>query len=173
MELVMMLLAALVASTAVFLTAWLLLKQFFGNEEKKRVLELRIKNQGLLTPVRLQAYERVILYLERISPNGLILRVFQPSLNSFQLQSLLIQTIRSEFEHNLSQQIYLSNAAWELVKNAKEDTIKLVNLAAAKVGDNASGTDLSTAMIELNMQNNVQKNQIAIDFIKNEISKLF
>lgn len=173
MELLMMLLAALVASTAVFLTAWLLLKQFLGNEEKKRVLELRIKNQGLLTPVRLQAYERVILYLERISPNGLILRVFQPSLNSFQLQSLLIQTIRSEFEHNLSQQIYLSNASWELVKNAKEDTIKLVNLAAAKVGDNASGTDLSTAIIELNMQNNLQKNQIAIDFIKNEISQLF
>ncbi len=173
MELLMLIIAVVVASAAVFFTAYFLLKQFLGNEEKKRLLELRMKNQHLITPIRLQAYERLVLFLERISPNSMVVRVFQPSMNAFQMQTTLIKTVRDEFEHNLSQQIYVSDAAWALVRNAKEETIKLINIAATRVGDQASATDLSTAILELSMQHPVQKNYQAIESLKSDIHQLF
>jgi len=169
----MLIIAVLVAAAAVFFTAYFLLKQFLSNEEKKRLLELKMKNQQLITPIRLQAYERLVLFLERISPNSMVVRVYQPSMNAFQLQTLLIKTVRDEFEHNLSQQIYVSDNAWALIRNAKEETVKLINIAASRVGDQASATDLSTAIIEISMQSPVQKNYQAIEFLKSEIHQLF
>lgn len=173
MELLMLIIAVLVAAAAVFFTAYFLLKQFLTNEERKRLLELRMKNQHLITPIRLQAYERLVLFLERISPNSMVVRVYQPSMNAFQLQTLLIKTVRDEFEHNLSQQIYVSDNAWALIRNAKEETVKLINIAASRVGDQASATDLSTAIIEISMQSPVQKNYQAIEYLKSEIHQLF
>lgn len=173
MELLMLIIAVLVAAAAVFFTAYFLLKQFLSNEEKKRLLELKMKNQQLITPIRLQAYERLVLFLERISPNSMVVRVYQPSMNAFQLQTLLIKTVRDEFEHNLSQQIYVSDNAWALIRNAKEETVKLINIAASRVGDQASATDLSTAIIEISMQSPVQKNYQAIEYLKSDIHQLF
>jgi hypothetical protein len=173
MELLMLIIAVLIAAAAVFFTAYFLLKQFLLNEEKKRLLELKMKNQQMITPIRLQAYERLVLFLERISPNSMVIRVYQPSMNAFQLQTSLIKAIRDEFEHNLSQQIYVTDNAWALIRNAKEETVKLVNIAASRVGDQANATDLSTAILEISMQNPVQKNYQAIEFLKSEIHQLF
>jgi hypothetical protein len=173
MEIYWIIIAVIVSAGAVFATAYFILNQFLMHEQKKRLLELKLQNQNLLTPIRLQAYERLILFLERISPNSVVLRVYQPGMTSFQLQSTLIKNVREEFEHNLSQQVYISVPAWELVRNAKEETIKLVNIAASKLNDNASGTDLSTTILEISMQSGIQPGKKAIEFLKDEIRQLF
>lgn len=173
MEIFWIIIASLISSLAVFFTAYMLLKQFFDHEREKKQIELKMQNQNLITPIRLQAYERLVLFLERISANSLVIRVFKPDMSAFMLQSALINNIREEFEHNLSQQVYVTFPAWELVRNAKEETIKLVNIAASKLEDKASGSDLCTKILELSMNSDKQAQNKAVEFLKNEIRQLF
>lgn len=156
----------------VFLTTYYLVKNFLNHENNKRGLDLKLANQTLVTPIRLQAYERVILFLERINPNGLVMRV-NKGVSAPMLQGELLKTIRSEFEHNLSQQIYMSNKAWEAVIKAKEETIKLINVASTKVSPQASGMELAQAIITVSAQLTELPTKLAIDLIKREIGREF
>ncbi|NTW31859.1 MAG: hypothetical protein HGB12_04425 [Bacteroidetes bacterium] len=159
-------------SLVVFVTAYYLLRLFLENEQKKRAVEIKLAGYKIITPIRLQAYERIVLFLERISPESLIMRLHQPGLTALQFQTMLILAIREEIEHNLSQQVYVSSNAWEMVKNAKEDMIKLINTAATKLNDNASSTDLSQKIFELSVgEKSICKP--VLEFIKNEIRLLF
>ncbi len=167
------LLKIIIPSIVVFLTAFYLIKNFLDNESKKRLVNLKIASKELTTPIRLQAYERVVLFLERISPSGLVLRLSRPTLSSRQLHAELISTIRSEFEHNLSQQIYMSNAAWEMVRNAKEEIVKLVNLAAIKIPESAPASELAQLLIESSSRIKSLPTSLAIDYIKKEIANTF
>ena len=99
---------------------WIILKHFSGKESEKNKLQLLTGNQKYVTPVRLQAYERVILLLERITIESLALRIQKPNMKSIQLQILMLGTVRKEFNHNLSQQLYISTSAWLAVKNAMD-----------------------------------------------------
>jgi len=123
-------------------------KYFIDNEQKKKILELKFHSKEIITPLRLQAYERMALFLERIDPNQLLFRVGSSDLTAYQMQTLLLATIRNEFEHNLSQQIYISIETWESIKNAKEKIVNLVNLSAGKLDENASSTELASALLE-------------------------
>lgn len=160
-------------SLVVFGTAFFILRAFLQNGTHKKLLELKLTNQNVISPIRLQAYERVTLLLERISPSSLILRIAEPGMTASQLQTALIQNIRDEFEHNLSQQIYISSQAWDLTRNAKEEMIKLVNLAASRLNDNASATDLGSVILELSMTQNKLPLNTAIDYIKKEVRQLY
>lgn len=173
MEDILDILKYILPSGIVFATAYFLLKAFIDNDNRKKLIEIKTNNQALINPIRLQAYERIILLLERISPGSLIMRVAQPNMTAFQFQTALIQTIRDEFEHNLSQQIYISSNAWELTRNAKEEMIKLVNIAASRLNDNASATDLGSIIFELSMQKDKLPLNQAIEFTKKEVRQLF
>lgn len=161
-------------ATAVFVAAWLIVKGFLDSEQNRREMELKRANQASVTPLRLQAYERIVIFLERINPNNLVIRVNKQNFNSYQFHLELIKAVKSEYEHNLSQQIYMSHGSWELVKTSKEEIIKLINISATKVANDAPGSDL--AMMILNVTANLGKklpNEIAIDFIKKEVSQSF
>ena len=99
------------------------------------------------------------------------MRLNKPEMTSVQFQSLLVKTVREEFEYNLSQQIYLSFRAWELVKNAKEETIKLINIAAGKLPETASSGELAKIIFDLSVEKEKLPVNIAIDEIKKEIQK--
>lgn len=163
----------IVPALVVFAVIYFLMKSFFSHELKKRLMDSKIENMKLTTPIRLQAYERMALYLERISPNSLIFRVSQHGLSAQQLQSLLVQTIRDEFEHNLSQQVYVSSQAWELLKTAKEETIKLINAQANALPEDAIGNDLSRAIFEYCIQYNILPSDKALKYLKREVRELF
>ena len=94
-------------------------------------------------------------------------------MNSRLLQAELLKTVRMEFEHNLSQQIYISNKGWEMVKNAKEEMIRLVNLSSARVSDAASGTELSQVIIDLASKIDKLAPQVALEYLKKEIAQTF
>ena len=156
----------------VFLTAYYLIKSFLDHESRKKTLDLKLANQTVITPIRLQAYERVILFLERINPNSMVMRLNKVGTSST-FQSELLKTIRSEFEHNLSQQIYMSNRAWETLVRSKEETIKLVNVAATRVSPDATAMELAQSVITISSQLTELPTKAAIDVIKKEIGKEF
>ncbi|MPM02505.1 hypothetical protein SDC9_48754 [bioreactor metagenome] len=119
-------------------------------------------------PIRLQAYERLALFLERINPESIVIRMNQPGMSARELQAQLLQSIRMEFEHNLSQQVYISNAAWDMIKNAKEDIIRMINTAGSAMQPNATAIDLSTAIFEESLKMKEGILQKALVYLKNE-----
>ncbi len=163
----------LLPSMVMFVVIYYFIKVFLDNQVKKQELKIREKGQKTVLPIRLQAYERITLFLERISPSGLVVRAGNPVLNADQLRNKIIAIVREEFQHNLSQQLYISSQAWELVKNAKEDVIKLIHTTYAELPEEAMGTDLGQAVIEKGMAGGNQAIGTALIFIKKEIQELF
>ena len=164
-------------SVIVLFTAYYLIKTFLENENKKRMVELKMNkqsnNQKYIIPIRLQAYERIILLLERISLKNLILRVSEPNMTVFQLQQAMIHSIREEYEHNLSQQLYISLQSWQLVKNTKDDLINTIDRCASVVDKNANANELAKIIFEYLSGLEKLPVEAAIDVIKSEIQELF
>lgn len=160
-------------SLVVLGTSYLLIKMFLISEHKKQLVEIKRTNNETAVPIRLQAYERMALFLERISVNNLLMKVEHTSLNAAQFQSALLKIIRHEFEYNLSQQIYMSNESWELIKKAKEDTIRLINLSTSKLNDDASAFELSKIIINESLLDKKSSSKQALEFLKKEISEIF
>jgi hypothetical protein len=156
----------------VFFTAWLLLRNMIRNDQDKRRQELILQNSRTVTPIKLQAYERIVLFLERISLESLIVRVSSSDMTAKQLHSALLTTIRSEFEHNLSQQIYMSPQAWEVVRNARSNMIKIINTEADKMTADSPGMALSKQLLESIMQLEKEPTRVAIDYLKGEIGRM-
>jgi hypothetical protein len=156
----------------VFFTAWILLRNMIRNDQDKRRQEQVLQNARTVTPIKLQAYERIVLFLERISMESLLVRVSTPDMSSAQLHTALLTTIRSEFEHNLSQQIYMSPQSWEVVKNARSNTIKTINNEAEKMPPTATGIDLSRQLLTRIMELEKEPTRVAIDFLKDEVARM-
>jgi hypothetical protein len=173
MDTVLEILKYLLPALVVFATTIYMVKKYFDGEERKRQHQIFLNNQNMITPLRLQAYERAILFLERISPENLIMRVNKPGFTSQQLQSELMHTIRSEFEHNLTQQIYISPGAWEMLKIARGRTIQIINSVAEKLPKDSPAINLSKAVLESMVDEEKTPTADAIGFIKKEFSQLF
>lgn len=156
----------------VMLTAWLLIRNMIKNDQDKRRQELILQNSRTVIPIKLQAYERIILFLERISLESLLVRISSPGSNAAQLHSALLSTIRSEFEHNLSQQIYMSPQAWEVVRNARSNMIKIINGEFEKLPEKSNGIDLSKKLLETIMELDKEPTRAAIDYIKGEVGRM-
>ena len=153
--------------------AYLLIKNTYENELKKQVLNLKHNSKQIISPIRLQAYERLALLLERIKPESLLLRNSGNNLTAVQYRTILLTSIRSEFEHNLSQQVYVSGALWDATKKAKEEMAKIINLAAGKVGVDASGQDLATAILEIYVGITPCPHNAALELLRCEIKELY
>jgi hypothetical protein len=170
---VVQVLVALLPSVVVFLTAYYLIKQFMAARAGDRVADVRKEDHRHVLPLRLQAYERITLFLERISPGALVLRVHKSNMSSGSLHSALIATVREEYEHNVTQQIYVSEKAWSKVRQAKEETIRLLNLSYEQVGDDRPGTDLSRKIFENTGRLSHTPSQEGLVTIKDEVRRLF
>lgn len=159
-------------SLVVLVTVWILVRQFLTNWDNQRRYELnRLLNKTSL-PLKLQAYERIALFLERITVDSLLVREKDNDLDSRSFHQKLLAVIRAEYEHNLSQQIYISTETWQVVKNAKEAIIKMVNQAAMEVGAEDSAIELSKKIIELQIEINNSPTQVALDFINKEVKSI-
>ena len=156
----------------VLITAYAVLSRTLKNEQERRRQEAALQNIKVVTPIKLQAYERMVLLLERISPESLVMRVNKPDITAQQLHNALLSTIRSEYEHNLSQQIYMSNEAWQMVNNARISVVRLINGVAAEVPPTAGGAELSRQIIEAALDVTPDPCRLAIDFLKTEVGRV-
>lgn len=160
-------------SVVVFATAYYLVNRFLTQEISRQEKSNKAHNQSILTPIRLQAYERVILFLERITPSNMIMRISEPQMTVNDLQRAMLKVIREEYEHNLSQQIYISDKSWELTKNAKEDVIKIINTSAAQLDTNLPSSELAKLVFENYLSKDRSLMSDAILVIKREVAQIF
>lgn len=157
----------------VLATAYLMLNKLFKNEEDRRNYELKKIDLPIITPVKLRAYERLTLLLERTKPTTMLLNKVEPDMNCLDLHRILLNDIRREFEHNVSQQIYISNEVWELIKNAHENMLQLVNICASQCRGDEPATKLAEMIIQI--YNNKEETALATaeQALKEEVKRLF
>jgi hypothetical protein len=130
------------------------------------------EQQAVVLPLQLQAYERIVLFVERISPQSLISRINQPGFTVLDMQIGMVSSIKSEYDHNVSQQIYVTAAAWEAVKTVKEQTISIINQVALKLPPDANAIELNKQLLELFMAQKESPAEIAAEIINVEAKKL-
>lgn len=157
----------------VFLTTLLTFQYLIKQERQRRMFDYRMASREVVMPLRLQAYERIILLLERISPEAMLMRIPAGKKTAREYQSEMLKTIRAEFDHNLSQQLYLSTQSWELVNKARTNITQFINITTAKVGEMASAAKLSQKMLGEIMENQKVPTREAIDYLKKEARKEF
>ena len=168
----------LVPASAVMFGMYLTVKTFVSKEfEKtkfKSEMNIKMKNHELILPARLSAYERVILLLERISLSSIVLRINDPQFNVAVFHQQLLAELRNEFNHNMSQQIYVSDEAWGMIRKAVEETTAIINHASSNIEDkDESGVKLAKMIFNIQAQATHDPVQEALLFVKNEVRKLF
>lgn len=172
-----------IPSGIVFATAYFLLQKFFEEQHKIELLKLKNATNVVsgtasssikpdLTVTRLQAYERLILLLERIEPNQMIPRIHRPGISAAVFLRDLQQTLRDEYEHNLTQQIYVSTEAWKKLNESRNAVNQLLDLAYQKVGENGTGVQLSSVLFEILSRAGVSPTAEAIEILKAEARQL-
>jgi len=151
--------------------AYYFFKQHIENENRMRRFLLQKDLQKESFPLRLQAYERITLFLERTSPSKLLTRVPPTSSNKEDYESLLIATIEQEFEHNLSQQIYVSDQCWSITQAAKNATIQLIRKAT--IQEQTDTADKLREVILTDLMDKPAPSNAALAFIKEEVSEMW
>jgi len=157
----------------VLIGMYLTSRNFLQKEFERRLAEIKLKNTESITSIRLQAYERMCLFLERILPDNMLLRIQAHEFSSDELHHILLHEIRNEFSHNFSQQMYMSHEAWSMVKNAKEELITLINNSLAQVNPQSNGIEIAKKILENIREYNLNPSVPAIAFLKEELKQLF
>ena len=163
----------LIPATVVLYAVYLMVRSFINKEIELKKLEIRTRSIETILPNRLQAYERMCLFLERISPPNMLLRLNNPGYSAREFHKLLLDELRNEYNHNVSQQIYMSEDVWNMIKNAKEDLTILINEASSQLTDTATSLDLSRKIFELTLEKKVEPISHALSELKKEIQQTF
>jgi hypothetical protein len=157
----------------VFATAYFILKQYLTNQQVLKQMEIKQNQQGTTTPLRLQAYERLSLFCERINLPSLMLRVRDNALSAGQFKALLLINIQQEYEYNITQQVYVSDQLWEIVKIARDDSVSTISLASEMVNNEADSLELAQAIISILEKRGITAIDKALQAIKREAAILF
>lgn len=158
----------------VFFAAWYFVKPLLLQNLNFQRLELKKAGLKHTLPLRLQAYERTVLFLERINPANLLVRLYVPGMSAIEMHKIIIADIRSEYQHNISQQIYVTEMTWAVVKKIKEETIGIISSAANALPAEASSMDLSKSVLT-HLANLESENpyDVALSIVKRDIQSLF
>jgi len=173
MELFIFLGIFVVTSAALVYVVYLFLKKQGEKELIYLQGELKKQRQEYFLPTRLEAYQRAILLMERIHPNSLVMRLHNPGLPARALQMEFIKSIREEYDHNVAQQLFISPEGWQMIKNSKEDIIKLINASGEQMSPTSTGLDLSSKIFEMLAQLKQLTSEVTVEFLKKEFQQLF
>ena len=173
MSTLIFLLITVVSCSSLVALVYLFLKKQGDKDVIKLRTELHKQRQDFFLPSRLDAYQRSVLLLERIHPNSLIMRIHDPNMNAAMFQVELVKSVRNEFEHNLAQQIFISTASWDIIRNSKDEVIKLIHMAGGQMNKKSTSKDLSEKIFEILAQVDDFPTSIAVKIIKKEFQELF
>ncbi|EMY82076.1 hypothetical protein pgond44_02518 [Psychroflexus gondwanensis ACAM 44] len=164
-------LSYLLPSIIVGVIAFYFFKTFVDHQKEMQYMELRKENRSEVLPLRLQAFERLVLFLERISPGQLLSRIKPVGENKYDYENLLIASIEQEFEHNLVQQVYVSQKCWDAIKASKNSTISLIRKTA--MSDKITSAQKLREVVLTELFEKSSPSDTGIAFLKNEIRQLF
>ena len=157
---------------------WLIQYSQFRNEEKKRQWELKRESQKSISPIRLRAYERLTLLLERTKPEHMIMemqKAYPEAMTTWtvgQMQQYLLQTLRAEFDHNQSQQVYVSDEVWDLIINARDQMGAFLIDITGQLPKDATAQTYVTALLTAYAGNGTTPTEKALEELKNEAKEL-
>ncbi len=173
MEYISDLIKIFVPSAVVLYGMYSLAKSFIDKQLIENQQQIKQKNNEIVTPIRLQAYERMTLFLERITPNNLLIRLGDRGIQVLDFQQVLLKEIREEYNHNLSQQVYMSHEIWEQIKQAMNEVVTLVNTAAGELRSDEPAINLSKKIFEKVISDNRTITADALKALKGEIQEIW
>lgn len=156
----------------VLLATWIVMYKLFQNEQQKREWELKKAAQKEISPIRLRAYERLALVLERTQPEHLLMDLDVSQFTVPQLQQRLLQTIRLEFDHNISQQIYVSEQVWDKIVAARGQMLAFVSAMAMQLPPESTSLDYAKTLLTAYSTNGETANETALHALKEEAARL-
>jgi hypothetical protein len=161
------------AGIGIIYIAFYIYKPYLDKTSNLQLLELKkaVTNQTL--PLRLQAYERLVLFVDRINPANLLIRLNGNGYSAAELQSIILNEVRTEYQHNVTQQIYVSAQAWAVVKRVKSDTIAMVNNIVKGLPENATGLDMGRVMLTHLSKLEEDPYDIATNLIRQDLENIF
>ncbi len=163
-----------IPALVVFGVTYAMLRLYLQKEYRIKQIELKMAGIREAKPVRFQAYERIALLLERIALNNILHRVRKADMTVRDFQLAILSNIRSEFDHNVTQQVYVSIELWNTVKAAKEEVTSIVNRVATELPPNAPGIELSKRIFaHLIESEDKTPTQRALDELKQEVMALY
>ncbi|MDG1296588.1 MAG: hypothetical protein P8P48_05580 [Saprospiraceae bacterium] len=157
-----------IPALVVFLSVYFIMKKYLDQQYQLQLLDFKKDRKNTTTPLKLQSYERLSLFCERISIPNLVLRIKTKGASSAALRVSLLMAVQQEFEHNISQQIYISDQLWEIIKLARTETIELVNSVSEKIDPKADSDELANALIAVFSSMNKSATQTALMAIRQE-----
>lgn len=170
-ESIVQMLLHLLPAVVVGIVAFYFFNLHTKNEEQRRKFLLHKEAQNHTLPIRLQAYERMVLFLERMAPSNLVVRIKPFNSSKEKYASQLTSTIEQEFEHNLAQQIYVSDECWNVIKASKNATINNIRKTAAKT-DIKSADELREHILSM-LLSQQSASETALLYVKKEVSNIW
>ncbi len=162
-----------VPAMVVFAAAYFVLKQFLDNQRVMKQIELKQNQQNTTTPLRLQAYERLSLLCERMALPSMMLRLRKDGTTASQFRSALMLGIQQEYEYNITQQVYVSEQLWEIIKLARDDSMNTISLAYELVDPQANSQELAQAIMSILEKRGITAIDKALVAVKKEAAILF
>lgn len=162
-----------VGGVATVSAGYYLIKDDIRNYFRLKFAAQKKEENPQLLSLRLQAHERLIVFIERINPVNLFIRLHHQGISLHELQTTILNEIRSEFQHNVTQQLYISSSTWNVVKQLKDDTIAMVNNGVKALPADASGVDLSRKVLQHMAEIENNPYDLTLDLIKKDIHQLF
>lgn len=153
--------------------SYYLIKQMLDNQRIIEAQKLQRDRQSTTLPLRLQAYERLSLMCERLAVPALVIRTQTEQMQAATLKIALMMAVQQEFEHNISQQIYVSDQLWKIIQTTREDTLQFINLVGEKVTPNAPGKELAAALMAMHDKRGADPVATAQMAIRREAASLF
>lgn len=153
------------------LVAYNLFNSYFKDQQNTRRWLLQKDNRKDTLPLRLQAYERMALYMERINPSQLLIRITPISDDKNEYANYVIAQVEQEFEHNLAQQIYISDECWSIITTAKNATIQMMRLATKN--EKVNNANQLREVVLSDLLEKTSPSNAALAFIKNEVGQLW
>jgi hypothetical protein len=173
MDVVLQIALIIFPAGAVLLTTIFFLRKETNKEVRIAQIELKKQRQEYFLPNRVEAYQRAVLLMERIHPGSLVMRLHNAGLPAKALQAEFLKAIREEFDHNVAQQLFISPLAWQMVKDSKEETIKIINIAGNQMQATSTGIDLSSKIFEIVAEIGQLPTEITVEYLKKELQELF
>jgi hypothetical protein len=162
-----------IAGLGVVWIAFYLVRPYLDRSEKLQLADLKKSISSQTLPLRLQAYERIVLFIERINPANMLIRLNDPSYSASDLYAYVVTELRNEYQHNVSQQIYVTSNTWMVVKRLKDDTLSIVNNAVKALPDTATGLELSKTILAHLSRLEDNPYDVGLAIIRNELQELF